>query len=227
MRRRELLVLVAAALAAPPLAFPGSALADDQKMALIKAFPMLDKYLGLPPAERSRFYLSYRAVRDRKPVTDARAEIVSPGGGAAPLPLDRAGVVTRLPTLAELKGPAELVIQGAPFKLGLELRCAMAPSTHIDPGEIAAALAQVNAAVAKIAGALAMMAPKLTAAFFPDAGGGSAVFTDGHQAPLPVFTAPVIGPVPFFEPAKAAGAKAVVLAKAPSRILLGGHPKTA
>jgi hypothetical protein len=118
-------------------------------------------------------------------------------------------------------------MQGQPFKLGLELRCAMAPSTHIDPAQLEAALAQVNAAVTKIAGALAVMVPKLTAAFFPDSGGGHALYGDGHQTALPVFAAPVVGPVPFFEPAKAAGAKAVMLAKAPSRILLGGHPKGA
>jgi hypothetical protein len=221
MRRRHLLALIAAVAAAP-----GAALADDQHVALAKAFPMLEQYLGVPPGERSRFYLSYRTVRDKRPVSDAKGAIVG-AGPPVPLALDRAGIVTHLPTLAELKGPGELVMQGQPFKLGLELRCAMAPSTHIDPAQLEAALAQVNAAVAKIAGAMAVMVPKLTAAFFPDSGGGHALFADGHQTALPVFAAPIVGPVPFFEPAKAAGAKAVLLAKAPSRILLGGHPKGA
>lgn len=220
MRRRDLLVFTAAALAAP-----ASALADDQKMALAKAFPMLEQYLSVPPAERSRFYLVYRATRDKRPTSDAKAAIVGPSGPAVPLAFDRAGVVTRLPTLAELKGPAQLVMLGQPFKFGLELRCAMAPSTRLDPTELSAALAQVNAAVTKIAGALAVMVPKMTVAFFPDSGGGHALFADGRQTPLPVFAAPIVGPVPFFEPAKAAGARSVVLAKAPSRILLGAHPK--
>jgi hypothetical protein len=222
MRRRQLLALIAATAAAPT-----AALADDQRIALAKAFPMLEQYLGVPPAERSRFYLAYRAMRDKHPTADARAAIVAPGGGAVPLAFDRAGVVTRLPTLAELKGPAQLVMQGQPFKFGLELRCAIAPSTRIDAAELAAALAQVNAAVTKVAGALAVMIPKLTTAFFPDSGGGRALFADGRQTPLPVFTAPIVGPVPFFEPARAAGAKAVLLARAPSRVLLGGHPKGA
>jgi hypothetical protein len=220
MRRRDLLVLAAAALAAP-----ASALADDQKMPLSKAFPMLEQYLGVPAGERNRFYLVYRATRDKRPIGDAKATIVGAGGAAVPLGFDRAGVVTRLPTLAELKGPAQFIVEGNPFKLGVELRCAIAPSTHVDAGELVAALTQVNAAVAKIAGALAMMVPKMTTAFFPDSGGGHALFADGHQAPLQVFAAPVVGPVPFFEPAKAVGAKTVVLVKAPSRILLGGHPK--
>ena len=221
MRRRDLLAFIAAAVAAP---LP--ALADDQRVALAKAFPMLEQYLGVPAAERSRFYLSYRAVRDKRPTSDAHGAIVA-GGAAVPLAFDHAGFVTHLPSLAELKSNADLVMTGAPFKLQLEARCAIAPSTHIDPNELAAALAQANAAVAKIAGPMAAIIPKLTAAFFPDAGGGHALFADGHQAPLAVFNAPALGPVPFFEPGKAAGAKAVLLTKAPSRILLGGHPKGA
>jgi hypothetical protein len=220
MRRRDLLGLAAAALAAP-----APARADDQKMPISKAFPMLEQYLGVPAGERSRFYLVYRATRDKRPTGDARAAIVGAGGAAVSLGFDRAGVVTHLPTLAELKGPAQFVVEGAPFKLGVELRCAVAPSTHIDASELAAALAQVNAAVAKITGALAMMVPKVTTAFFPDSGGGHALFADGHQAPLPMYASPLIGPAPFFEPAKTAGAKSILLARAPSRILLGAHPK--
>ena len=222
MRRRDLLVLAAAALAAP-----ATALADDQKMALSKAFPMLEQYLGVPPGERSRFYLAYRATRDKRPISDARAAIVRPGGGALPLAFDRAGFVTRLPSLAELKGGGDFVIAGQPFKLQLEARCAIAPSNRIDAGELAAALAQANAAIAKAAGPAAMLIPKMTATYFPDGAGGRAVLADGKESPLPVFNAPNFGPIAYFEPAKTAGARAVVFAKAPSRILLGGHPKGA
>jgi hypothetical protein len=222
MRRRDLLVLAAAALAAP-----ASALADDQKVALSKAFPMLEQYLGVPPGERSRFYLAYRATRDKRPISDARAAIVRPGGGATPLGFDRAGFVTRLPSLAELKGGGDFVIAGQPFKLQPEARCAIAPSTRIDAGELAAALAQANAAIAKAAGPAAMLIPKMTATYFPDGAGGRAVLADGKETPLPVVNAPNFGPIAFFEPAKTAGARAVVFAKAPSRILLGGHPKGA
>jgi hypothetical protein len=222
MRRRDLLVLAAAALAAP-----ASALADDQKVALSKAFPMLEQYLGVPPGERSRFYLAYRATRDKRPISDARAAIVRPGGGATPLGFDRAGFVTRLPSLAELKGGGDFVIAGQPFKLQPEARCSIAPSTRIDAGELAAALAQANAAIAKAAGPAAMLIPKMTATYFPDGAGGRAVLADGKETPLPVVNAPNFGPIAFFEPAKTAGARAVVFAKAPSRILLGGHPKGA
>lgn len=221
MRRRDLLVLAAAALAAP-----ASALADDQKVALSKAFPMLEQYLGVPPGERSRFYLAYRATRDKRPISDARAAVVGPGG-AVPLAFDRAGfLTTRLPSLAELKGASQFVIAGQTFKLQPEARCAIAPSTRIDAAELAAALAQANAAIAKVAGPLAAIM-QMTATYFPDAAGGRAVLADGREGLLPVYRAPGAAPVPFFEPAKTAGARAVVFAKPPSRVLLGPHPRGA
>jgi hypothetical protein len=222
MRRRHVLALLAAAAAAP-----GLALADDAHQPLTKAFAFLDAYLGLPPGQRSRFYIAYRAVRDKRPISGVQAAIVAPGGARTPVAFDGAGRVTRLPSLAELKSGASFEPVGAAFKLGLELRCAAAASAHIDPAELVAALAQANAAIVKLAGVLAVAVPKLTTAFFPDSGGGQAVMADGRTAPLLVFAAPIIGPVPYFEPAAAVGAKAVLLAHAPSRILLGGHPKKA
>src|SRR5579871_5185072 len=106
MRRRDLLVLIAASAAAP-----GAALADDNRVAIAKAFPMLEQYLSVPAPERSRFYLAYRATRDKRPVSDARAAIVGAGGAAVPLAFDRAGfLTTRLPSLAQLKGGGQVVM---------------------------------------------------------------------------------------------------------------------
>jgi hypothetical protein len=221
MNRRHLLALAAAA-----AALPGLAVADDAHLPLAKAFPLLDVYLGLPPAERSRFYLAYRAMRDKRPTADAHAAIVGADGARTLVAFDRLGAVIGLPSLAALK-TAQFEIEGAPFTLIPEIRCALAPSARLDPATLALALAQVNAAVQKITGALSVMAPKLTAAYFPDAGGGQALLSDGRTTPLPVFTAPIFGPIPYFEPGKAVGAKAVLLTRAPSRILLGGHPKSA
>jgi hypothetical protein len=85
----------------------------------------------------------------------------------------------------------------------------------------------VNQDVVRFAGALSFVVPKFTAAYFPDGGPALAVMADGRTAGLPVYAAPFIGPVPYIEPAAIAGARTVVLTRAPSRILLGGHPKTA
>jgi hypothetical protein len=220
MRRRDLLALLTAAAAAP-----GAALADVKTIPIDKAFPFLVGYLALPPAQRSLFYLAYRAMRDKHPTADAHATIIAPNGARTPVAFDRLGNVLRLPSLPVLKSGATVQIDGAPFQMGLELRCAAAPSTHIDVGELVASLTQVNAAVARVAGALSFAVPKLTAAYFPDGAAGQAVMSDGRTAPLPVVAVPVIGPVPYLEPASLAGVRSVVFAKAPSRILLGGHPK--
>jgi hypothetical protein len=222
MRRRHLLALIASAVASP-----GCALADAKTLPIDKAFPYLAAYLALPAAERSRFYLAYRAMRDKHPALDARATLIAASGVRTPLLFDRIGAVARLPSLAEMKSAANVEFDSAPFQLGIELRCATVPSTRIDVAELAASLAQVNSAVTKLAGPLSLIVPKLTAAFFPDAVGAQALMGDGRLVALPVFAAPIIGQVPYIEPSVLAGARMVMLARAPSRIVLGGHPKKA
>lgn len=223
MRRRRLLMILATAAAAPRLAFA----AQSKTLPLDKAFPYLSAYLGLPAAQRSQFYLAYRAVRDKHPAADARATLVAPNGVRTPIAFDRAGFIARLPSLGDLRGGASIELDGAPFQLGVELRCAMACATKLDVAALSQSLAQVNQDVVRFAGALSFVVPKFTAAYFPDAGQALAVLVDGRTAGLPVYAAPLIGPVPYIEPAAIAGAKTVVLARAPSRILLGGHPKRA
>jgi hypothetical protein len=220
MRRRQLLGLLAIAAAAPRAAFAGV-----QTISLDKAFPYLAAYLQMPVGERSHFYLAFRAYRDKHPVGDVAAAIVAANGARTPIAFDRQGIVTRLPDLATLKSSAHVEIASAPFQMGPELRCATPPSLRIDVAQLAVALAQVNNAVVKFAGALSLVIPKFTTAYFPDAGGAQVIMGDGRAAALPVVAVPAIGPVPYIEPSVLAGARTVILAKAPSRILLGGHPK--
>ncbi|HEY2710204.1 MAG TPA: hypothetical protein VGI95_19350 [Caulobacteraceae bacterium] len=216
-----MLAIIAAAAAAP-----GAALAAAPMVPIDKAFPYLSAYLRVPAAERSRFYLVYRAYRNKKPVSDAKATIIAADGARTPVGFDRQGIVTGLPNLAFLKTDAHMEIDSAPFQMGPEMRCALAPSTHVNVADLALALAQVNQAVVKLVGALSLVAPKFTAAYFPDAGGAQAVMADGRTMPLPVFAFPAIGTVSYIEPATLVGAKSVAFVRPPSRILLGGHPKT-
>jgi hypothetical protein len=219
MHRRHMLLALAAA------AVPGAALADIQRVPLSKAFGLLDTYLALPVGERNRFYLAYRAMKDKHPYPGAAATVVSVTGARFPVQFDASGLVLRLPSLSDLKSGAMFESADPGLRLGLEARAAIAPATRIDVGALVLALAQANAAVAKIAGPLALMAPKLTAAYFPDAGAGSAQLADGRTVPLPITNAPFVGAVTYIEPALLAGARTVVLTRAPSRILIGGHPK--
>jgi hypothetical protein len=213
--------LVAAAIAAPRAAIA----ADVKRVPIDKAFRFLAGYLALAPTQRSRFYLAYHAMRDKRPTADAHATIVAPNGVRTAVAFDRLGNVTRLPSLAELNSGATVEIAGAPFQLGIELRCAAAPSTRIDVAQLVASLAQVNEAVVRFAGALSFVIPKLTTAYFPDAAAGRALMGDGRVAPLPVVAVPSVGPIPYIEPGSLVGVRSVVFAKPPSRILLGGAPK--
>jgi hypothetical protein len=220
MHRRHLLLALGAA------AVPGAALAEIRSVPLSKAFGLLDAYLGLPPAERSRFYLAYRAMKDRQhPYPGAAATVVAAGGARFPVQFDAAGIVLRLPSLSDLKSGA-MFESDAALRLFPEIRAQIALATRLDVGAIALALAQINAAIAKIAGPLALAAPKMTAAYFHGAGAGAALMADGRSTPLPVSNASVAGPTAYLEPAVLAGARTVVLARPPSRVVLGPHPSS-
>jgi hypothetical protein len=223
MRRRHLLALLIATVTAPSAAVA----ADNHTIAIGKMFPFLSMFLRTPLADRNRFYLAYHAVRDKRPISDARASFVAPDGARSALAFDGTGAVTPLPTLAELNSGAVITFDGAPFQLALELRCAMASATRLNVGEISRSLDQVNKSIAKLAGPLSLLAPKITAAFFPDSVAAVAIMADGSQQPLPVYSAPAFGAVPYIEPASLVGARTVVLAKPPSRIVLAAHPRTA
>lgn len=225
MRRRDLVGGLIMGAATLPTFARASAV---KSVGLTKAFPYLDAFLAYPAAKRTRFYIAFVARRGTKPAPDFRATIVAAGGQRTPLTLDHEGRVEQLPTLAQLRGGATLECDpsAADVKLGLELRPAAAAATHVDPNDLNLALAQANAAAASIAGVMSFAVPKLDTVYFPGAGGGEAVFAGGRAAPLPVTVNQIAGKVPYFEPASSAGARDVVLAKAPSRMLIGPHPKT-
>jgi hypothetical protein len=212
-----------------PLALPSLARADaPRSVELTKAFPYLEKYLAFPASRRNQFSLAYVARRGYRPAPDFKAMIVEPGGQRMPLPLQRDGCVARLPTLAELRGGAMLETDDAAGDVHLvpEVRANAPASTHVDPAQLCDAMAQLNAAAATLSGMLSFMIPKFDTVFFPDSGGGQAVFAGGRTAPLPVTVSHYLGATPYFVPASDAGAHDLVLARAPSRMLIGTHPKT-
>jgi len=197
-------------------------------MPLTKAFPYLDKYLAFPPARRSQFYLAFVARRGYRPAPDFKAMIVGPGGQRTPLALDRDGRVARLPDLALLRAGATLESDNrqGDIRLTPEIRPNAPASIHVDTAELSVALAQLNAAAATIGGMLSFVIPKFDTIFFPDSGGGQAVFAGGRTAPLPITVSHYLGATPYFVPASGPGAHELVLARPPSRMLIGTHPKT-
>ena len=75
------------------------------------------------------------------------------------------------------------------------------------------------------AGVLAFAAPKLTCAYMIGAHAGQAVLANGHGVALPLRTGQYFAGVPYFDSAAMPDARAVVLDRAPLRILLGGRPR--
>jgi hypothetical protein len=214
--------LIAAATVLPA----GAAWAAAQSVKLTQAFRYLEDYLALPPAKRDRFHLAYYAVRDRKFAPDLKAVVVSADGKRAPLVVERDAKVAQLPNLAQLRSGA-LEFDAAPDEkvgLALQLEPNMPVATRIDAAALSASIAQCEAAVASIAGVMSFAAPKIVSALFPGAASGQALLDNGRAQPLPITNNRFYGALPYFEPASLAGARTIVLARAPSRILLSGHP---
>ncbi len=213
---RRLFLAAAAALATPAIPTLAWA-AQKDPVKLAKVFPYLDLYLKLPPAERSHFAVAYYVARDNKPVQGLRAWIVE-GAVKTPMAFGADGQILHLPSLAQFNGPGTVqfdVPADTPLKPHLELHSNLPPATRIDAAALRTSISQAGAAVKKMAGPMAMMAPKIAAAQFPGAGSGQALMPPDKLLPLP---AGKFGPL--YDPGAEPAAQAIVLARAPSRILL-------
>ena len=224
MQRRALISGIAAALAAPALAAPARGWAKPTRIVLADAFLLLDLYLALKPAERDRFVLAYRATRAGKPAPDANARIVHRDGASTPLVLDADGWVTQLPSLDQMKRRDFFEVDGPAFDMVLELRATLAPAARLPVSELAAMLAQINAALVTFADGDSNAVDRLTCIYFPDAGAGRAILAGGAERPLPSFDFKLTGPTPYLDTRHPPQALAVALDKAPSRIVVARPP---
>lgn len=226
LHRRALTGAIAAALAVPALAVGFPALAGVTRIGLADAFLLLEDYLALKPAQRDRFQLAYRAVRNGKPAPDVKARILHRDHSETPLALDADGWVTELPTLDQLKRRETFEVDGPAFDMALELRATLASADRLAVAELTATLAQVNAAMLIFSGGdQGAVGRGLSCVYFPDAGTGRAILEGGAEWPLPVFDFKLIGPTPYLELRAQPKAIAVALAKAPSRIVMAGPPR--
>jgi len=154
-----------------------------------KLFPYLDAYLSLPPAERSRFSMAYRALMDGKPAVGLQL-VLADGAQRAVLPIDAFGRIGRQPSLAQLRSDAAKVEitgpQGHKFGLALDMEPAVAPATEIDAQALALACEQATAAARKAAGVMGFAAPRLDRVVFEGASGGQALTAQGRTVALQV-----------------------------------------
>jgi hypothetical protein len=181
-----------------------------------KVFMFLDKFLNVPPADRTRLKLAYAIRRDGQPTPNLKATLVEKSGARTPLPINADGYFERLPTLAQLQGDASIVFDVPPdTKLGSSMSFAtqLKPATEYDVRELAATVSEANTVIGKAAGAMAFMAPKMTGVAFHKAETGVIVFADGHTQPLPQMKE-----TPYFRPADNQGAVRVKLTKTPTKV---------
>lgn len=208
MKRALILAVAIAAAATPALA--------EKTVPADKALPFLDKFLKVPPAERSRLKLSYAIRHDGQMMPNLKATLVEKSGARTPLPINAEGFFERLPTLAQLEGDPTIVLDApADMKLGsmMNFGTQLKPAAEYDARELTATVNEANTVIGKAAGAMSFMAPKMTGIVFSKAEGGTIVFADGHTAPLPEAK-----DVPYFRPADHQGAVRVKLTKTPTKV---------
>ena len=179
-----------------------------------KIFSYLDTYLSLPQEQRSGFVLSYR-IQATGAQSPPRLFLLR-GAEQIVLPLSSDGRVELLPSLADLKAHAHVLMQaqeGSKVSESLDLLAAQPMRADYAATDFNVGLEQVNRAVKKIAGPLSLMAPKMTKVVFVGAGSGELIDAAGHAQPLPMSA-----DGPAFSPMSMPSARAIRLARAPVRI---------
>jgi hypothetical protein len=181
-----------------------------------KVLSYLDKYLKIPPGERTRVRLAYGISHDGKPVPNLKVTLVEKNGARTPLPVNANGFFERLPSLAQLQGDPDLVFDvPADWKMGtmMDIQTHLKPATEYDVRELTATVDEANAVIGKAAGVASFMVPKMSGIAFLKGEDGVAVFADGRTAPLPEAKE-----MPYFRPADHQGAVRVKLTKTPTRV---------
>ncbi len=208
MRRALILAAVLAAAATPALA--------EKTAPANKVLSYLDKYLKIPPNERTRVRVAYAIRHDGKPIPNLKVTLVEKNGVRTPLPVNANGFFERLPSLAQLQGDPDLVFDvPADWKMGtvLDIQTQLKPATEYDVRDLTATVDEGNAVVGKAAGVASFMVPKMSGIAFLKAESGVVVFADGRTAPLPLAKE-----MPYFRPADHQGAVRVKLTKTPTRV---------
>jgi hypothetical protein len=214
MKRFFAIALFAVAVSAPAFA---QAPIEERRVDAAKVFAMLDKFYAAPPAERSMLAMRYTITEDGKPPTHVRLTLVE-GARRTPLPIRTDGKVERIPTAAELAGHAEVLVEapkGSRLATRPDVDTTIRPGLEISAADCARAIDQFNAQVRRVAGVMAMVAPKAKACTFPGSGSGVAVMVDGKTQPLPLMRG-----APALEPDALKGARSVRLANPPTMVSL-------
>lgn len=224
MSRLAAALLAAFALAAPLAATAQSgrpaAAKKAEPLKLGKIFPYYETYLRIPAAERNRFQLAYFLMQSGRPAGNLPVFAVD-GGVRTPIAVAPDGRMTP-PSIALLRSKTAVASFPANSAVNVQMSLlpAAAPATEMNAADLAASVEQANRAIKRAAGVVGFAVPRMGQVKFMGAGSGHAVLADGGRAPLPV-----VEGAPVFQPASLPNARTIVLARAPSRALLGPAAK--
>lgn len=186
-----------------------------------KLFPYLDRYLKLPPAERTMFGIAYVVTRDGAPARGLKMWLIN-GASREPIPVGTEGRVERLPTLTQLRTAKVEIEAPADAKFGMRLLpiATLSSAAELSAADLARAVRQADAGAHKAAGLLGLAVPKFDRVSFPGAGGGQAVARDGGVTPLPSRRSP------YADLALLGKAEKIRFERPPATILITPAPKS-
>ena len=202
----------------PTLSIATAAFAEAKAVKLAKLYPYLDLYLGLPPAQRSRFVMAYYLKQDGARPTGVTLAVLGSSGARTPVGIGGDGRILFTPSLSQLKSEAQIELsapKGAKISLNMELQATTPPRQSMETIELVAAIQQCDAAIRSKAGVLGFAAPKVKRVVFRGAGSGQALNASGVGRPLPMQMGH-----PAFDPEQMPGVTALKFARSPAALLL-------
>ena len=217
-------ILAAALLFAAPAfaqtaAPPAAPVMAEKTVDVLRVFPMLDRFLAIPIADRSKLALGYEVRQNGKTPSDVHLTLVE-GDKHVPLLILRDGKVARVPTAGDLAAKAQVLVaapKGAKLSIQLDFGTAIAPAQQISVADCDLAVVQANAAIKKAAGMVGgFLAPHVSRVSFPGAEGGVVLGADGRVLQL----LPQIADVEVYEPGHIKGARTLRFTKPASAVKL-------
>ena len=233
--KTSMAILMSAAMftaAAPVLGQPAPTTLNGittQNASASDAFPGLKGFLNMPSADRSQINVYY--VLRIKHADPAAVHItMTYQGRTTPLNLQMDGRITPLPTRDQLNGGATVSISGpqsANVAMKLHVFSTQSNGKTYDAGGLSTGIKQANAAMGKIAGALALMLPKLDRVYFIGGGNGIAQLANGQTVKLPrtVQAGQYPAGTPYFVPSQIGGAVRIELSSPASLAHYDNAPK--
>jgi len=220
-------VLCLSPMTAGLMAAPTATEMTQREVAADQAFPFLSKFLALPAAERNEITLAY--VLKIKTGLQGASIVLKHNGQSQKLNIQPDGRITPLPTLAQLRGGARVIVTGPAKGVAMRVRVyASEPIAKTMPAApLYKAVQQADSAMRKVGGVLAMTQPKPDRLYFAGSVNARVVMADGSQKALPKSTHADAYPAgtPYLVPGDYPDAVSVTFETLPSRIGIDDRAK--